>query len=151
MEEVDDDMLSPDAREARTRQRAAQVRDVSLEQPGTPGARQGSPPQGRVVPELNASEGTNEDDDSTTASDTVTDDRALRSALDNMLRVNKITVQPCYSQVLDEVVLAGIMGKDILMDMSQDASVGDNPSPDEGVITRPITQGDVKVMAARLA
>ena len=68
-----------------------------------------------------------------------------------MIRVNKITVQPCYSQVLNEVVKAGIMGNDILMDMLQDASIGDNPSQDEEVNTRPITQEDVKVMAARLA
>ena len=79
------------------------------------------------------------------------ENRAIRSALDSLLRINKITVQPCYSQVLDEIVLAGLVGKDILMDMLQDASAGCNPSPDEGVITRPITQGDVKVMAARLA
>ena len=60
-----------------------------------------------------------------------------------MIRVKKIPVEPCYSQVLDEVVLAGTVGNE--------ASVGENPSPEEGVITRPINQEDVKVMAARLA
>ena len=34
--------------------------------------------------------------------------------------------------------------------MLQTASSGSNPSPDEGVITRPINQADVKVLAARL-
>ena len=35
--------------------------------------------------------------------------------------------------------------------MIQTASSGSNPAPDEGVIDRPITQADVKVLAARLA
>ena len=56
----------------------------------------------------------------------------------------------CYSQILDEVVLAGTMGNPILLDMLREASGGDNPSPAEGVITRPINQEDILGMAARL-
>ena len=85
------------------------------------------------------------------ASEAVCNNRAIRSALDNLLRINKITVQPHFSQALDEIVKAGLIGKDILLDMLQTASSGSNPTPDEGVITRPITQADVKVLAARLA
>ena len=53
------------------------------------------------------------------ATETVSDNRALRSALDNLLRINKITVQPHFSQALDEIVKAGLIGKDILLDMLQ--------------------------------
>ena len=42
------------------------------------------------------------------------------------------------------------MGNQILMDMLNEASGGDNPGPAEGIITRPINQEDVLVMAARL-
>ena len=41
MEELDDDMISPNARLARAEQRAAQERDNAQGQPGTPGVRQG--------------------------------------------------------------------------------------------------------------
>ena len=67
-----------------------------------------------------------------------------------MILVKKIQVEPCSRQILDEVVLAGTMGNPILLDMLREASGGDNPSPAEGVITRPINQEDVLVMAARL-
>ena len=85
------------------------------------------------------------------ASEAVCDNRAIRSALENLLRINKITVQPHFSQALDEIVKAGLVGKDILLDMLQTVSSGSNPSPDEGAITRPLTQADVKVLATRLA
>ena len=103
-------------------------------------AQQGNLQQERDVPAQSATDGTNGDDDTTSANEAVSDNVSLRSALENLLKINKIVARPHFSQALDEITRAGLIGKDILLDMIQTASSGSNPAPDEGVINRPITR-----------
>ena len=43
--------------------------------------------------------------------------------------VKQIQVEEIYPQILDEVVLAGSIGREILLDMLQEATGGINPGP----------------------
>ena len=149
MEEVDDDMLSPGAREAREKRRGPKARDDSQDFPGPPEAQQGNLQQEGDLPAQGVTDGPN-GDDATKANKVLRDNMSLRSTLENLLKINKIEMQPHFIQQLDEITKAGLPGKDLLLDMIQNASTGSDPAP-EGDSNRPLTQADVKVLATRLA
>ena len=47
----------------------------------------------------------------------ITANRALRIAIEATILVKQIQVEAIYPHILDEVVLAGTVGREILMDM----------------------------------
>ena len=117
--------------------------------PAPPEAQQGNLQQERDEPAQGATAGPNWDN-ATSANEAMRDNVSLRSALENLLKINKIEMQPHFIQQLDEITKAGLPGKDLLLDMIQTASTRSDPAP-EGDSNRPLTQADVIVLAKRLA
>ena len=59
-------------------------------------------------------------------------------------------MQDHFIQTLNEITKAGLLGKDLLLDMINTASTGSDPAPD-GESNRILTQDDVIVLANRLS
>ena len=66
------------------------------------------------------------------------------------MTVYEIPLQASFIQQLDEIILAGQAGKELLKDMIATASQGDNPAS-EGDFDRPPTQPEIIEAAKRLA
>ena len=64
--------------------------------------------------------------------------------------VHEITLQASFVQQLDQIILAGQSGKELLLDMIATASQGDDPAP-EGDFDRPPTQPEIIELAKRLS
>ena len=66
------------------------------------------------------------------------------------MTVHEITLQASFVQQLDQIILAGQSGKELLLDMIATASQGDDPAP-EGDFDRPPTQPEIIELAKRLS
>ena len=74
----------------------------------------------------------------------------MRIAIEATILVKQIQVEAIYPHILDEVVLAGTVGREILMDMLTEATGGVNPGPGEDDDMRNFTQDGVLHLASRL-
>ena len=125
MEDLDESMISPNARIARKVRRAAQAGNGTQGHPGTPVARQ-SPQatpgdrqgplhheegvQGPLHPvggvqEPDVNEVLTDEELSAKEAEAINANKALRIAIDAMILLKNIQVEACYPQILDEVVL----------------------------------------------
>ena len=149
MEEVDIEMLSPGAREAMEKRRGPQARDNSQDFPSQAEAQQGNPPHEGGGPAQGGTDGPN-GTDTTNASTSLRDNKSLRTALENLMKVHEIMLQAPFIQQLDQIILAGQSGKEFLLDMITTASTGEDPAP-EGDFDHPPTQGEIIELAKRLS
>ena len=88
--------------------------------------------------------------DTTNASTSLRDNKSLRTALENLMKVHEIMLQAPFIQQLDQIILAGQSGKELLLDMITTASTGEDPAS-EGDFDHPPTQGEIIELAKRLS
>ena len=122
-------MLSPTAQAAMERRHGANTPDNSQDFPGHGGDQlQGNLSQeggGQVPGDANGPSGV----DAPSASTAPINNKRLRTALENLMTVHSMPLQEAFVQHLDQIVLAGAAGKELLTDMIAKASQGENPAP----------------------
>ena len=119
------------------------------QQPGG-GVRQDHPQRGGDSLDQSTSQDPSALEEAAKEAEAITANKALRIAIEATIMVKQIQVEAIYPQILDEVVLAGSIGREILMDMLKEATGGTNPGPWEGDDMTNFTQNDVMELAARL-
>ena len=129
-------------------QASGSIRHVPQQTGG--GVRQDHPQRGGESLDQSTTQDPSAVEEAAKEAEAITANRALRIAIEATILVKQIQVEAIYPQILDEVVLAGSIGREILMDMLKEATGGANPGPGEGDDMRNFTQNDVLELAARL-
>ena len=147
-EEVDVEMLSPGAKAAMEKRQGDKIPDNSQDFPSQGDDQQGNHPQEGGGLAQGGTDGPS-GADTTNASIALRDDKQLSTALENLMTVHEIPLQASFIQQLDQIILAGQSGKELLLDMIATASQGDDPAP-ESDFDRLLTQTEIIELAKRL-
>ena len=149
-EERDDPMLSPAAIAARERRQGPPTPDNSMDFPDhvddQPPGTQPHEGGGQATGSHNGQSGA----DASSASAALVDNKRLRTAMETLMNVSSMPLPEAFVQYLDQVVLAGAAGKELLNEMIAKVSQGETPA-NRGDFDIPPTQEEITDAATRLA